>query len=114
MVNEAGFYQNARSDSKTKPSLDGPNFVHRVELFEPDKGEVLTFLDQNGKEPKRYAKASIVRPSNDPKDVMEYKIGPLPLSIGEPKSKARIGMDGNDSPVEGVIMKKLRKDGGPF
>jgi len=111
LADDVGFYHIAKSDSDIFPTTAGPSLVHRVELLDPVKSEVLDFLDNDGPEPERYAKASIIRSAHVPKDVMEYKIGPLPLNIGERKSDSEIGVDGDDSPVEGVIMQKLRADG---
>lgn len=112
LTSEVGFYHVSRDDLTDRPTPDGPSLVHRIELMEPVKSEVLEYLDNGGLEPERFAKASIIRPDHTPKDVMEYKIGPLPLSIGDRKPDDEIGIDGDDSPVEGVIMLKLRRDGG--
>lgn len=111
LVDDVGLYQLARSGLLEFPTTSGPNILHRVELLEPDKSEVLEYLDNDGPEPERFAKAYVLRSEASPKDVMEYKIGPLPLNIGDRKPNRQIGVDGDDSPFEGVIMQKLRADG---
>ena len=112
LVDEVGLYHTTKTKGRPMPTTAGPNFVHRVELMEPDKDEVLVYLDDEGPEPERFAKVIVVRPESRPKDIMEYKVGPLPLTIGDKKPKSEIGMGGDDSPVEGVVMLKLREDGG--
>ena len=82
--------------------------------MEPNKAEVLVYLDAEGPVPERFAKVTVVRSESRPKDVMEYKVGPLPLKIGDEKPESEIGIGGDDSPVEGVVMLKLREDGGMY
>lgn len=111
LVEDAGLYHIARSSVDVFPTTSGPNLLHRIELLEPNKAEVLEYLDNDGPVPERFAKAYVIRSEQSPKDVMEYKVGPLPLNIGDRKPRREIGVDGDDSPVYGVVMQKLREDG---
>lgn len=111
LVEDVGFYLIARSSFDVFPTTSGPNLLHRVELMEPNKAEVLEYLDNDGPVPERFAKAYVIRSESSPKDVMEYKVGPLPLNIGERKPRREVGVNGDDSPVYGVVMEKLREDG---
>lgn len=88
---------------------NGPNYIFRVELLEPNKEEVLNYLDQNGPKPDRFAKVIVIRASEHPKDIMEYKVGPLPLAIGKNRTLSK--NDTNLSLREGVIVEKLFEDG---
>eukprot|EP00210_Caulerpa_lentillifera_P000478 g461.t1 len=109
LIDELGYY-NLTGGGPT-PTTSGPNLIYRVELMEPNKEQVLNYLDGEGPEPERFAFAVLIRSTNQPKDVMEYKIGPLPINPGARKSDSEIGENGDDSPREGVVMEKLKRDG---
>eukprot|EP00210_Caulerpa_lentillifera_P002350 g2255.t1 len=109
MYEELGYYN--PDERRLPPTTAGPNFIYRVELMEPVKDEVLNYIDGEGPEPQRFAFVVAIRSESKPKDVMEYKIGPLPLIPGPRKDPSQIGRNGDDSPREGIIMQKLRADG---
>jgi hypothetical protein len=53
------------------------NFLYRIELLLPPKAEAVAFLDGQGPEPKRYAKAIVYRGAASPRDIMEYKVSTI-------------------------------------
>ena len=112
LVRELGVFHLERNESDPMPTTAGPDILQRVELLEPVKAEVLEYLDNNGTVPGRFAKAIVLRSTHVPKDSMEYKVGPLPLNFGPRKPAEEIGVNGDDSPVQGVVAQKLREDGG--
>nr|QOL01225.1 putative extracellular protein TR9_033 [Trebouxia lynnae] len=92
MVNETGFIFPAAEnrdvhinvvDSGMPVSGDAAylteNYLYNVFLWPVDKAEALAYLDSGGPVPARYAKVIAVRGANSPPDVMEYKVGPLPI-----------------------------------
>ena len=113
LVQELGVYHPSLNQSDPRPTTAGPDILQRIECHAPVKAEVLEYLDNNGTVPGRFAKAIVLRSTHVPKDSMEYKVGPLPLKAGKRKPTDEIGIDGDDSPVEGVVVQKLRTDGGP-
>lgn len=49
-----------------------------IELIQPPKAEALRFLDNpSSSPPPRFARVTVVRPTRDPPDVMEFRVGPL-------------------------------------
>ncbi|KAK9812036.1 hypothetical protein WJX73_000183 [Symbiochloris irregularis] len=56
------------------------DYIYNIFLLPPNKTASLAYLDSNGPAPDRFAQAIVVRGSYP--DVMEYKVGPLPLGAG--------------------------------
>ena len=54
------------------------NFIFLIELYLPDKQNVLSYLDNNGPKPVRRARAVIVNGAKSSPDVEEYLVSPLP------------------------------------
>jgi hypothetical protein len=50
--------------------------IQKVELLPINKAEALAYLDEDGPMPGRYAKVNVVYA---PIEIMEYKVGPLPI-----------------------------------
>ena len=59
----------------------GDNYIDYIYLFPVDKASVLSYLDNNGPFPVRYAKVHVTRGRENPPDIMMYKIGPVNESI---------------------------------
>ncbi|GMH38438.1 hypothetical protein BSKO_06322 [Bryopsis sp. KO-2023] len=112
MVDDMGIFhiRNETWNSTAEmPTPTGPNYLYRVEVLKPPKAAALKYLDEEGPKPKRFAKAIVFRPANDPRDIMEYKVGPLPL---QKSGKRTVGKtDANLSPFHGVVVEQLVKDG---
>lgn len=109
LVDDMGFFheQNDTYEIEDMPKPAGPNHVYRIELLEPPKDEAIAYLDGSGPRPKRYARAIVVRSVE--KDMMEYKIGPLPLPE-DTRSRKELKKNGK-SPRPGVTVEKLLEDG---
>jgi hypothetical protein len=63
-----------------EPSIydcDSAQRIYKVEKFPMVKAEALAYLDKEGSVPARYAKVTVV---HAPIEVMEYKVGPLPIT----------------------------------
>ncbi|XP_033750640.1 putative amine oxidase [copper-containing] [Pecten maximus] len=54
------------------------NYRYLAELYLPSKDDVLKYLDGGGKQPAREAIVTIFRGAEDPPDVIERIVGPLP------------------------------------
>ena len=63
------------------------SFILYQSILPPMKIDALTYLDNGGEKPGRYAKVTVQRGGISPPDVMEYKVGPLnvngPLTCNE-------------------------------
>ena len=69
-------------DPTATPGMATPlqNFLSRIELLPAPKEAALAHLDGlTGEAPPRYARATVARGAARPRDVMEYRVGPLPL-----------------------------------
>lgn len=64
-----------------KATIDS-SYIFMIDLFLPNKGDVLQYLDHGSKKPKREAKVTVVRGNRNPPVVEEYVVSPLP----KPKS----------------------------
>jgi primary-amine oxidase len=53
-----------------------------IDLSPPNKTDALAYFDKGGKEPERWAKASISFGSTEEPYVQEWIVGPLPLDEG--------------------------------
>lgn len=53
------------------------NYIYNAFLFPVNKAEALSYLDDGGSLPQRFAKVIAVRGANDPPDVMEYKVNAI-------------------------------------
>ncbi|XP_033750465.1 putative amine oxidase [copper-containing] [Pecten maximus] len=64
----------------TSPPSDAidTNYRYLAELYLPSKDDVLKYLDGGGKQPAREAIVTIFRGAEDPPDVIERIVGPLP------------------------------------
>ncbi|GMH42873.1 hypothetical protein BSKO_10792 [Bryopsis sp. KO-2023] len=111
LVDDMGFFheRNETYQIKDMPTPAGPDHIYRVELFEPSKKEALAYLDGDGPRPQRFAKAIVIRASAEPKDVMEYKVGPLPIPEDK-RSRKEIKKKGK-GPRPGVTVEELLEDG---
>ncbi|XP_014550026.1 hypothetical protein COCVIDRAFT_21377 [Bipolaris victoriae FI3] len=58
----------------------GGNRIIQIDYLYPNKSDVLLFLDHNGEEPKRYARATVQFGSPEVPYLQEYRIGPLPAT----------------------------------
>lgn len=70
-------------DSTIVPPADAAsnkNYITVMDAMMPNKREALDYLDGGGERPGRYAKVIAVRGADVPAKVVEYKVGPLPLS----------------------------------
>lgn len=56
------------------------NYLTVMDAIMPDKKQALKYLNGGGSEPKRFAKVTAIRGGDTPAKVVEYKVGPLPLS----------------------------------
>lgn len=50
------------------------NYIYNAFLFPVNKADALSYLDNGGAPPQRFAKVIAVRGGNIPPDVMEYKV----------------------------------------
>ena len=71
------------------------NFVYLIELYLPNKKDVLEYLDNNGKMPARRARVIIVNGGKSPPDVEEYLVSPLP----RPSTHQRLYLAHRANPV---------------
>ena len=62
------------------------NFIFLIELYLPNKDQVLAFLDSKGPKPARRARAMIVNGAKSVPDVEDFLVGPLP----NPTSHAKL------------------------
>ena len=60
-----------------KATIDS-SYVYMIDLFLPNKTDVLQYLDRGSKKPVRKAKVTVVRGNRDPPLVEEYIVYPLP------------------------------------
>ncbi|KAI7844054.1 hypothetical protein COHA_002198 [Chlorella ohadii] len=52
-------------------------YIHKIIHLQPKKKEALAWLDGTGPMPARFAKVIVIRGASQPRDVMEYQVGPL-------------------------------------
>eukprot|EP01025_Chloroclados_australasicus_P055731 TRINITY_DN681_c0_g1_i1.p1 TRINITY_DN681_c0_g1~~TRINITY_DN681_c0_g1_i1.p1 ORF type:complete len:875 (+),score=47.75 TRINITY_DN681_c0_g1_i1:294-2627(+) len=63
-------------------TLTAPSANHLLEIepFPVPKQEALAYLDNNGPKPLQYARVIIARGEQNIPDIVEYKVGPLPIN----------------------------------
>lgn len=54
--------------------------IDQIEVLRPNKSDVLEYYDENGSQPGRYARVSVVRYKSATAKLVDYMVGPLPLS----------------------------------
>lgn len=113
-VREMGWFHLLNGSYNSTDELPGPfdDYIYRVELIPTPKQQALEYLDGAGPRPDRFAKVIVFRGTAVPRDIMEYKVGPLPIGRSK-KGKDKVGENGaeNLSPRPDVLVEKLRKDG---
>ncbi|XP_065066376.1 diamine oxidase [copper-containing]-like [Rhopilema esculentum] len=77
-----------------KSTMDS-NFIYLIELYLPNKKDVLDYLDNNGKMPARRARVIIVNGGKSSPDVEEYLVSPLPT----PSTHQRLYLAHRANPV---------------
>ena len=71
------------------------NFIFLIELYLPDKQQVLNYLDNNGPKPVRRARAVIVNGAKASPNVEDYLVSPLP----NPTSHTRLLLAHRREPI---------------
>ena len=61
-------------------NFDSPNWISEIEVLRPNKSSAISYLDDVGQEPDRYAKVSVVQSYSSKAFTSEYLVGPLPVS----------------------------------
>uniref|UniRef100_A0A1D1ZP82 Amine oxidase n=1 Tax=Auxenochlorella protothecoides TaxID=3075 RepID=A0A1D1ZP82_AUXPR len=56
------------------------DILYRIEPMPPPKAAAVAYLDGHGPEPERFAHVITYRGTASPRDIMEYRVGPLPVS----------------------------------
>lgn len=93
---EANLADRTKEKVNTAFQASNRNYIVFVQLFAPPKKEAIAYLDRmTDTAPKRYAIVTVNRGRSRPRDMMQYKIGPL--------------VDGR-LPSSGVTVKKLLED----
>lgn len=71
---------------RTIPTHSQPHSIRviNISLLQPNKSDVLPFLNGNSPEPGRYARASLLYKSSDGFFQQEYVVGPLPATNSTP------------------------------
>ncbi|CAD7705112.1 unnamed protein product [Ostreobium quekettii] len=113
-VGEMGWFHLLNSSYNSTDELPGPfdDIIFRVEVLPPPKQEALAYLDGAGPRPDRFARVAVIRGSATPRDVMEYKVGPLPIAANGDSGEGKFErVQQNLSPRPDVLVEKLRKDG---
>ena len=60
------------------PGIKSGNPLSLIELLRPNKSDVVSYLDNNGPPPERYARLSSLETKGDDAFIVEYMVGPLP------------------------------------
>ena len=61
-------------------NFDSPNWINQIEVLRPNKSDAVSYLDNGGPEPCRYATVSVVQNDGSNAFLAEYQIGPIPIS----------------------------------
>jgi len=78
LSDEGNIADNTKEGINTAFKASNRNYIVFVQLFPPPKEEALAYLDRKtDTPPKRYAIVTVNRGRQRPRDMMQYKIGPL-------------------------------------